>query len=109
MSTQNHIHVEGDPSTWYVSASEPEQRRFREWVKGVLADGRVAVDFIKATGEQRTMVCTTSAEHGAVYTVNENAKKKKPNDEVCVVWDCTQNAWRSFRWDRVKKIEFTIG
>jgi hypothetical protein len=60
------------------------------------------------------MICTLSGEKGAKYAVNENkedatASKKKPNDDVCVVWDCTQNAWRSFRWDRLKRIEFAIG
>ena len=52
--------------------------------------------------------------NGAKYVINENkgeaaSSKKKPNDDVCVVWDCTQNAWRSFRWDRLKRIEFAIG
>jgi predicted DNA-binding transcriptional regulator YafY len=25
-----------------------------------------------------------------------------------VVWDCNANGWRSFRWDRLRKIAFTI-
>jgi len=26
-----------------------------------------------------------------------------------VVWDLNREAWRSFRWDRMKRIQFDIG
>jgi predicted DNA-binding transcriptional regulator YafY len=41
--------------------------------------------------------------------VKENITPKKSNPNVCVVWDVNQAAWRSFRWDRVKKVQFDIG
>ena len=82
----------------------------REWVQGLLREQEATVDFVKATGEFRSMKCTLNESLGAKYTVKENQEpKKKPNPEVCVVWDVSQQAWRSFRWDRMKRIEFQLG
>jgi hypothetical protein len=98
------------PGNYYMQSSEEERTLFRDWVKGVLKTSTATVDFVKADGTQRSMLCTLNEEQGAKYTVTENAEKKKaPNPDVCVVWDCKQNAWRSFRWDRMKGLEITIG
>ena len=98
-------------ANYYTKAAESERTAFRVWLKGLLTSGEVTVEFEKADGSSRAMICTLNEAKGAKYAVNENAgtPKKKPNDDVCVVWDCTQNAWRSFRWDRLKRIEFSIG
>jgi len=101
-------------ANYYTKAAEPERTAFRAWLSGLLQSGTVTVEFEKADGTIRAMICTLNEEKGAKYAVNENkgeptASKKKPNSDVCVVWDCTQNAWRSFRWDRLKRIEFSIG
>ena len=62
------------------------------------------------------MNCTLSEEHGAKYIVKENTvpveKAHLParvNNDVCKIWDIEQSAWRSFRWDRLQRIEFKIG
>jgi hypothetical protein len=98
---------------YYTEAAEPERAEFRQWMKSLLREHKVVVEFIKADGSTRAMVCTLNEENGAKYVVNENqeasANKKKPNDDVCAVWDCEQGAWRSFRWDRLKRIEFSVG
>jgi hypothetical protein len=101
-------------ANYYTTAAEPEREQFRSWVKSVLNSGQATIEFEKADGTIRAMVCTLSEAKGAKYAVNENKEntatsKKKPNSDICVVWDCTQNAWRSFRWDRLKRIEFSIG
>jgi hypothetical protein len=100
-----------DPGNYYCNASEFEREKFREWVRGILKEREVIVDFVKADGDFRSMKCTLSESHGAKYVVNENQDqpRRKPNPEVCAVWDINQNAWRSFRWDRLRRIEFTIG
>lgn len=94
---------------YYAQASEDERQQLREWVKGLLQSDKVTVTFTKSDGTARTMVCTTSEVHGAKYVVTEGSKARKPNPEVCVVWDCSINEWRSFRWDRLKQVEFNIG
>ena len=96
--------ISGDPGNYYCRASESERQIFKDWIKGLLQEREVIVDFVKADGEFRSMKCTLNESLGAKYIVNENSEKpaKKSNPDVCVVWDTNQNAWRSFRWDRLK-------
>jgi hypothetical protein len=82
-------------------------------VKNLLHLGPQLVEFVKADGTVRVMNCTLSNLHGAKYTqtpIVENAatepNKKKPNEDVCAVWDIDAGAWRSFRWDRLKRIDY---
>lgn len=96
-----------NPGNYYVTCSDKERVRFRKWVTGVLRDGEVTVDFEKADGSERSMRCTL--EESYLPTSNHTTAKKRDNEDVCVVWDCNQQAWRSFRWDRLKRISFTIG
>ena len=97
------------PENYYINASEVERQTLRESVHTLLQTTSVTVDFEKANGEFRSMKCTLREDLGAKYTVKENAIPKKPNPDVCVVWDVNQAAWRSFRWDRVKRIQFDLG
>lgn len=108
--------LSNNAGNYYCQAAEPERETFRKFVKGLLHEGQITVEFEKANGEIRAMICTLNEDKGAKYSVNENkyvdgngTSKKKINQDVCAVWDCTQNAWRSFRWDRLRKIEFSIG
>jgi len=101
--------ISGQPATYYITASEDERAAFRDWVRGVLQERECTVDFDKANGEFRSMKCTLSEDLGAKYTVTESTTPRKPNPDVCVVWDTGQQAWRSFRWDRVKRIQFDLG
>jgi len=101
--------ISDHPATYYVTASEEERAEFRNWVRGVLQERECTVDFDKANGEFRSMKCTLCEDLGAKYTVTENKNPRKPNPDVCVVWDTAQQAWRSFRWDRVKRIQFDLG
>ena len=86
-------------------------------VRNLLHRGPQLVEFKKADGSVRVMNCTLSDLHGAKYTqtpvvenaANEPKKQKKPNEDVCAVWDIDAGAWRSFRWDRVKRIQFDLG
>jgi hypothetical protein len=85
-------------------------------IKHLLHEGPQLVEFKKADGSIRVMNCTLSDLHGAKYTqtpVVENATKelktKKPNEDVCAVWDIDAGAWRSFRWDRLIRIDYKLG
>ena len=96
-----------EPGNYYVMAPESERQIFREWVTGVLRQHEAVIDFAKADGAFRSMTCTLE-ESRLPPAINKTAQKKH-NPEVCVVWDCNQQAWRSFRWDRIKRIAFTLG
>ena len=101
--------ISDKPAQYYVSASEDERQQFRDWVRDVLQERECTVDFDKANGEFRSMKCTLNEDLGAKYSVTESKNPRKPNPDVCVVWDTAQQAWRSFRWDRVKRIQFELG
>jgi hypothetical protein len=103
--------ISGDPGNYYCNASESERQMFKDWIQNLLHERAVIVDFVKADGDFRSMKCTLNELLGAKYTVNENKDKstKKSNPDVCVVWDVNQGARRSFRWDRLKKVQFDLG
>ena len=107
--SQTWREITDDPGNYYCSATDAERVIMRDWVRDLLKEREVTVDFEKANGEFRSMKCTLREDLGAKYTVKENATPKKPNPDVCVVWDVNQAAWRSFRWDRVKRIQFDLG
>ena len=96
-----------DPGNYYCQASDSEREQFKGWLTGLLREREVTVDFVKADGDFRSMKCTLNESLGTKYSTSGN--NKKPNPDVCVVWDTGQNAWRSFRWDRIKRIQFTLG
>lgn len=101
--------ISDHPANYYVNASEREREIMREWVRGLLQEREVTVDFEKANGEFRSMKCTLREDLGAKYNMTESKNPRKPNPDVCVVWDTTQQAWRSFRWDRMKRVQFDLG
>ena len=101
---------------YYSEAADAEQESFRKWLKDLLFVQEVLVEFTKADGSTRVMKCTLNADLGAKYKTEvlvENeaavaAKPKKVNTDTCAVWDIDAGAWRSFRWDRLTRIDFKI-
>lgn len=92
--------------------SEKDSKLFKKWLTGHLAFGPVTVTFTKKDGTERVMRCTTSTELVPQEPIVEGAepkREKKVNEEVCPVYDLESNHWKSFRWDSVKSVMFTIG
>jgi hypothetical protein len=100
--------ISDQPASYYVTASEEERAEFQNWILGLLKEREITVDFEKVDGTFRSMKCTLNEDLGAKYTVTESKNPRKSNSGVCVVWDTAQQAWRSFRWDRVKRIQFDL-
>jgi hypothetical protein len=106
--------LQNDPGNYYTQISEPDRVAFRKLVEQLLHEGQVTVEFTKADGSVRAMICTLSELHGAKYnhvteSVEASKPARRPTDHVRTVWDCEAGAWRSFRWDRLKMIGFTLG
>lgn len=109
--------LEGKSGNYYCESAEPEREEFRKWVKELMYGQVVMVEFTKSDGTDRVMKCTLNTELGAKYKTEvlvENeaavqAKPKKVNTDTCAVWDVDAGAWRSFRWDRLKRIDYTLG
>ena len=106
-----------------TNLNEKEFKLFKKWLKSHLAFGSVTVTFTKKDGTERVMKCTTAPSlipvdilEGKHYTNTENPidfpvpkKEKKVNEDVMPVYDLETSAWKSFRWDSVKSVMFTIG
>jgi hypothetical protein len=71
----------------------------REQLSELLHTGECVVEFIKVSGEVRTMPCTLKAELIPPAPVVEGkiVKEKKPNLDVMSVWCLDKKEWRSFR------------
>ena len=83
----------------------------KDWLKGLLHDGDVEVTFNKINGDKRVMTCTLKEGVIPPATKEDPASQKKVrkiNEEVCVVYDVNAKGWRSFRWDKITEVKFSL-
>lgn len=80
----------------------------KEWLKDILRNEGAEIVFIKTDGTERKMHCTLNeSEIPAEFAPKGTTRAK--SDETCAVFDLEANGWRSFRWDSVKSVNFTLG
>ncbi len=96
-----------------VSPTNPE---FQTWLKGVLRNDGIkdlCITFTKKDGTERKMFCTLSESRIPVdkqpKSGVEEATNSKASGSALRVFDTVTNEWRSFRWDSIKRVEFSIG
>jgi WYL_2, Sm-like SH3 beta-barrel fold len=95
-----------------VFKDDKEFEEFKTWTLGVLHDDKVkdlCVTFTKKDGTLRDMRCTLvegkipsdkiPKTEGSAVTSSGSAVR---------VFDLDKTEWRSFRWDSVTKVEFTL-
>jgi len=90
-----------------VDTNSPE---FRSWVKGLLHDINIKdlrVTFTKTDGTERTLTCTL-AESAIPADKAPKGTGRETSDATQRVFDIEKSEWRSFRWDAVKRVEFSI-
>ena len=80
-------------------------KKSRKWLIGLLESSPVEVTFTKKDGTERIMKCTLQEE----YLPETVGGERKKNEDSLAVYDLDVEGWRSFRWDSVKRINFTIG
>lgn len=83
-----------------------DAKKGRKWLKNVLETDVVEVTFTKKDGSERIMKCTLKED---VLPVVQNKEAKEKSQEAIAVWDVESEGWRSFRWDSIKSVKFTIG
>jgi len=93
---------------YYAQASEKEQKQFREFLKNILKNETATLTFQKKDGTMRVMKCSLREEHMPSYE-KKTERVRATNDETLSVVDLEKNEWRSFRYDSIRKIEFSIG
>ena len=70
-----------------------------------LRRGIMNVVFTKADGTERKLICTLSEDRIPADKMPKGTGKTK-TDVALPVFDMENNAWRSFRWDSVQKVDF---
>lgn len=90
--------------------TDPE---FQTWLRGVLHDDvckDLCITFTKKDGTERDMFCTLSESR---IPVDKQPKETQQNPSTggsaLRVFDTVKQEWRSFRWDSIKRVEFSIG
>jgi len=107
--------LKSQPGTQYQEGDDQVKEQIREWVRGLLQNSEVTVTFTKADGTNRDMLCTLDHSRIPVSIakpvqsvdgiVRESRKpKKEPDPHSIRVFDLEKQEWRSFRFERLRKI-----
>jgi hypothetical protein len=94
-----------------MTLSEKDFKLFKKWLTGHLKYGPVTLTFTKKDGSDRVMKCTTNPTYIMFKdpSILETKSDRKVNEDVMPVFDLDAGGWRSFRWDSIKSVAFTIG
>jgi hypothetical protein len=82
-------------------------KKEKDWLRTLLHEREVGITFIKKDGSERLMWCTLSESKIPSEFAPKGSEKTK-SDEVLPVFDIENNGWRSFRWDSITNIEFSL-
>ena len=82
----------------------------KKWVKSCLQTNICTITFTKKNGDERVMNCTLDEQHfppiqKEAAEVGEVRQKSK---DALAVFDVDAQAWRSFRWDSLKRFEMSL-
>ncbi len=83
-------------------------KKEKDWLIGLLQSEIVELTFTKKDGSERIMKCTLAEQKIPAENVPKGTDRAK-NDEAVAVFDLENNGWRSFRWDSLTNITFTLG
>ena len=120
--------LKSQPGTQYQESNNDDRAVIRNWVRSMLQQGAVTVEFVKADGSVRQMQCTLNnryipvtplplpIENNTVQSVDGLDRKStvkedpaEPKEESTIrVYDIKAAGWRSFRYDRLRKISATV-
>jgi hypothetical protein len=79
----------------------------KNWLKSLLREGVVTVEFVKKDGSARKMLCTLSESQIPKQFAPKNSGKTQ-SDEALAVFDIEASGWRSFRYDSITKIQAKV-
>ena len=80
----------------------------REDLDRLLEQNVLVVDFTKLNGDKRVMTCTLREDMKPAATKKDpmsQEKVRKVSGAVVSVWDVNAKGWRSFRYERVNKVD----
>jgi hypothetical protein len=123
--------LKSQPGTAYQESDETVRHIFRDWIRNLLSVTEITVTFVKADGSVRDMRCTLDRDrippqpprpkkparepsvdglrqHGFLSEAVQNEVTKPEESHTQKVFDLDASAWRSFRYDRLKKVTATM-
>ena len=86
------------------SGDSKDAKKGRKWLVGLLEKSIVEVTFTKKNGTERIMKCTLQED----YLPETVGSERKKNEDALAVFDLDMEDWRSFRWDSIKQVNFSI-
>lgn len=89
--------------------TDPE---FQTWLKGLLHDEIVTdlcVTFTKKDGTDREMRCTLAEGRIPTEKQPKETQVASTGGSALRVFDTDKQEWRSFRWDSIKQVAFSLG
>jgi hypothetical protein len=91
--------------------NEENMKALKLWLTEMLHTEEITVTFNKKDGTERVMRCTLKPEalpvvEGVVESTSKTTKTK--TEDSLSVWDLDASGWRSFRWDSLKAIQFSL-
>lgn len=73
---------------------------------------KVVVEFEKSDGTIRKMDCTLNLDLIPKFSIpdwsDQDRTKEILDSDALKVYDLEKKAWRSFRWDSIKSVTFTV-
>jgi len=116
--------LKSQPGTTYQESDETGRHIFRDWLRKLLEVSEITVTFVKADGTLRDMRCTLdrdqippqppklekpAKEAPVDGIVRESKEVTRPEEShTQKVFDLDAGAWRSFRYDRLRKVTATM-
>ena len=91
-------------ATNVFSGNSKDAKKGRTRLISLLEERPIEIVFTKKDGTERTMKCTLMEDYLPETVGSEKAK----NDEVLAVYDLEKEGWRSFRWDSIKEVHFSL-
>lgn len=83
---------------------------FQQWVKGLLHDANIKdlrITFTKSDGTDREMRCTLVESFIPTNKIPKKTDRISP-ESTQRVFDTDKQEWRSFKWETVKRVDFSI-
>lgn len=83
----------------------------QKWLRGVLHDEHIkdlCITFTKKDGTERAMQCTLSESRIPAEKQPKEPQTASTGGSALRVFDTEKQEWRSFRWDSIKNVTFSI-
>jgi hypothetical protein len=84
---------------------------FKTWLLGLLHDDNISdlcVTFTKKDGSERKLYCTLVGSRIPAEKTPKEDSGRRTSEEALRVFDVESQDWRSFRWDSVLTVNFSL-